>query len=76
MFEIIVKKNTRSHKHTCPRQRYLRDKKNTEISHENCLIDSSNIIYTIPEEQHKCQMTKNEEDSSYTKKNTEYLNKG
>lgn len=27
-------------------------------SHKNCLIDSSHIIYTIAEEQQKCQMTK------------------
>lgn len=40
-------------------------------SHKNCLFDSSNIIYRIPEH----QMSKNEEDSTWTKwKKTEYLN--
>lgn len=30
----------------------------SDRSHKNCLIGSSNIIYKIPEEHHKCQITK------------------
>lgn len=44
-------------------------------SHKNCLIDSSNIIYTIPEEQHKCQMTEMKKTVPEQNKNTGYLNK-
>lgn len=39
------------------------------------LIDSSDIIYTISEDQHKCQMTKMKTTVPTQNKNTEYLNK-
>lgn len=39
------------------------------------LIDSLNIIYTIPEEQHKCKVTKKKLTIPRQNKNTEYLNK-
>lgn len=69
----ITVRHTHSHIHTHTKDKDIWQGNKKNNSHENGLIDS-NIIYTIPEQHHKCQMTKMKKTVPTQNKNTEYLN--